>query len=103
MHGEEVAEYYTTTETLSSPDTKLDYFVGDISTARCYAFWVQKDYNNVDISYFQYSPYDLGKTVLGTEFGRENSLIRRRYANPAWRCDRQRAGWDRPASGNHGD
>ena len=69
MHGEEVAEYYTTTETLSSPDTKLDYFVGDISTARCYAFWVEKDYNNVDISYFQYCPYDLGKTVLGTEFG----------------------------------
>ena len=47
MHGEEVAEYYTTTETLSSPDTKLDYFVGDISTARCYAFWVEKDYNTI--------------------------------------------------------
>ena len=55
MHGEEVAEYYTTTETLSSPDTKLDYFVGDISTARCYAFWVEKDYNNVDISYSGYA------------------------------------------------
>lgn len=63
------AYYYTTTETLSSPDAKLDYFVGDITTARCYAFWVEKDYSNIDISYFQYCPYDLGKTVLGTEFG----------------------------------
>lgn len=61
--------YYTTTEPLENPDSKLAYFSGDIATARCYAFWVEKDYNNVDISYFQYCPYDLGKTVLGMEFG----------------------------------
>lgn len=61
--------YYTTTEPMSSSDTKLDFFAGDISTARCYAFWVEKDYNNVDISYFQYCPYNYGKKVMGMEFG----------------------------------
>lgn len=48
---------------------KLPYFTGDLANAPVYAFWVEKEYNNVDLVYFQFSPYDLGKTVLGTEVG----------------------------------
>lgn len=61
--------YYTTTEALTDPESKLDFFAGNISSAKCYSFWVEKDYNNVDISYFQYCPYNYGKKVLGMEFG----------------------------------
>jgi hypothetical protein len=58
-----------TKETLSSPSTKLPYFVGDLANAPNYAFWVEQEYNNVDFVYFQFNPYNLGKTVNGTEVG----------------------------------
>lgn len=58
-----------TNETLSSATSKLAFFSGDQSTARCYAFWTEKTYNNIDISYWQYCPYNYGKVVLGMEFG----------------------------------
>ncbi|RXZ77571.1 DUF946 domain-containing protein [Paenibacillaceae bacterium] len=48
---------------------KLPYFAGDLANAPIYAFWVEKEYQNVDLVYYQFSPYDLGKTVLGTEVG----------------------------------
>ncbi|ANS73507.1 hypothetical protein AWM70_02000 [Paenibacillus yonginensis] len=60
---------FRTKEALNPYNKKLPYFNGDLQNAPIYAFWVEKDYNNVDLVYFQFSPYDLGKTVLGSEFG----------------------------------
>ncbi len=54
---------------LNPYNLKLPYFVGDLANAPIYAFWVEKEYGNVDLVYFQFSAYDLGKTVLGTEVG----------------------------------
>lgn len=58
-----------TKETLSSPTQKLPFFYGNQESARCYAFWTEKDYNNIDLSFWQYCPYNYGKKVVGTEFG----------------------------------
>jgi hypothetical protein len=58
-----------TKEALSSPTTKLPFFSGNQGSARCYAFWTEKDFNNIDLSYWQYCPYNFGKVVVGMEFG----------------------------------
>ncbi|MEK8131010.1 Vps62-related protein [Paenibacillus filicis] len=60
---------YKTVQPLSSPSTKLPFFAGDLANAPVYAFWVEKEYNNIDLVYFQFSPYNLGKVVVGSEFG----------------------------------
>ncbi|WP_162341863.1 Vps62-related protein [Paenibacillus paridis] len=63
-------KYEFKTKTTLDPYTlKLPYFSGDLANAPIYAFWVEKEYNNVDMVYFQFTPYDLGKNVLGTEVG----------------------------------
>lgn len=63
-------KYELKTKTTLDPITlKLPYFTGDLAHAPIYAFWVEKEYNNVDFVYFQFTPYDLGKNVLGTEVG----------------------------------
>ncbi|OBZ16443.1 Vps62-related protein [Bacillus sp. FJAT-26390] len=63
-------KYEIKTKTTLDPYTlKLPYFSGDLANAPIYAFWVEKDYNNVDMVFFQFSPYDLGKTVFGNEVG----------------------------------
>ncbi|MBJ6360153.1 beta/gamma crystallin-related protein [Paenibacillus sp. GCM10012307] len=62
--------YELKTKTALNPyNLKLPYFTGDLANAPIYAFWVEKEYDNVDLVYYQFSPYDLGKTVLGTEVG----------------------------------
>ncbi|MGX1832301.1 Vps62-related protein [Paenibacillus taichungensis] len=66
--GSGLYEFKTKTE-LNPYTLKLPYFTGDLANAPIYAFWVEKEYNNVDLVYFQFSPYDLGKTVFGTEVG----------------------------------
>lgn len=58
-----------TIQPLRSPTSKLEFFQGDQSGAVLYAFWVEKDPGIVDLSYWQYCPYNLGKVVLGSEFG----------------------------------
>jgi hypothetical protein len=58
-----------TRQTLSNPTDKLPFFAGSQASASCYAFWTEKDFNNIDISYWQYCPYNYGKVVLGMEFG----------------------------------
>lgn len=58
-----------TTEPLSSATAKQAFFSGDQENARCYAFWTDKAYNNIDLSYWQYCPYNFGKVVVGQEFG----------------------------------
>lgn len=61
--------WYVTKEQLNDSSSKLPYFHGDLDNAPMYSFWVDKAFSNVDISYFQFSPYNLGKTVVGSEFG----------------------------------
>ncbi|SFL11552.1 protein of unknown function [Paenibacillus sp. 1_12] len=58
-----------TVQTLNPYSLKLPFFAGDLANAPVYSFWVEKEYNNIDLVYFQYSPYNLGKVVLGSEFG----------------------------------
>lgn len=60
---------YTTTTPLGTPTTKLPFFSGNQASAVIYSFWTEKDYQNIDLSYWQYSPYNYGKVVLGQEFG----------------------------------
>lgn len=60
---------FKTKQTLDPLTLKLPYFTGDLANAPIYSFWIDKDYNNVDFVYFQFTPYDLGKNVLGTEVG----------------------------------
>lgn len=60
---------YKTTQTLSPNTAKLAYFAGNFATAKIYSFLVEKEYSNVDLSYFQFNPYNYGKIVLGMEFG----------------------------------
>lgn len=60
---------WKTEEPLDGPEGKLPFFSGNQQSARCYAFWTEKDFNNIDLSYWQYCPYNLGKTVVGSEFG----------------------------------
>ncbi|RXZ78644.1 DUF946 domain-containing protein [Paenibacillaceae bacterium] len=63
-------KYEHKTKTPLDPyNLKLPYFSGDLANAPIYSFWVEKEYQNIDLVYFQFSPYDLGKTVLGTEVG----------------------------------
>ncbi|WP_052350804.1 Vps62-related protein [Paenibacillus gorillae] len=63
-------KYELKTKTELNPyDKKLPYFQGDLANAPIYSFWVEKEYGNVDLVYFQFSAYDLGKTVVGQEFG----------------------------------
>ncbi len=66
---DEGAYCYKITETLSSATSKLSYFYGNLESSRCYSFYVIKDYNNIDLSYWQYCPYNYGKKVMGQEFG----------------------------------
>jgi hypothetical protein len=60
---------YKTVQTMSSPTTKLPYFSGNQGTALIYSFWVEKDFFNIDLSYWMFCPYNYGKVVLGQEFG----------------------------------
>jgi len=63
-------KYELQTKTSLNPyNMRLPYFTGDLANAPIYSFWVEKEYDNVDLVFFQYSSYDLGKTVLGTEVG----------------------------------
>ena len=60
---------YKTVQTLSSPTAKLPYFSGNQASAVAYSFWVEKDFGNIDLSYWQFCPYNFGKVVVGQEFG----------------------------------
>lgn len=54
---------------LDRPDYKNDYLYGNLESAKSYAFATEKDSKYLDLSYFVFTPYNLGKTVLGMEFG----------------------------------
>ena len=60
---------FKTAEEMTSAITKLNYFHGNQSEAKAYSFWTEKDYNNIDLSYWQYTTYDQGKVVVGSQFG----------------------------------
>ena len=60
---------YYTKEALTSSDTKLPFFAGDLNTAKIYSFWSEKTNNYIDLTYWEYAPYNLGKNILGIEFG----------------------------------
>ena len=48
---------------MSSPFEILDIFYGDHESSEAYAFWIEKSGGYVDISYFQYCPFDSGKYI----------------------------------------
>jgi len=58
-----------TKEPLAVPSTKLPYFAGNFASARVYSFAIPKTYNNLDLCYYTFYPYNLGKDVLNTNFG----------------------------------
>jgi hypothetical protein len=58
-----------TLERMRRPSSKLGFFSGCQSNAVAYAFWTEKPGGYIDLSYWQYCPYNLGKKVLGIEFG----------------------------------
>lgn len=48
---------------MSSPFEIIDLFYGDHENSAAYAFWIEKDGGYIDISYFQYCPFDSGKYI----------------------------------------
>ncbi|MBQ2904933.1 MAG: Vps62-related protein [Clostridia bacterium] len=41
----------------------IDLFYGDHENSEAYAFWIEKEGGYIDISYFQYCPFDSGKYI----------------------------------------
>ncbi len=58
-------------EKIDGPFDICETFYGDQESAVAYAFWIDKEYNYIDIVYFIYCPYDSGKYIwlLGTNAG----------------------------------
>ncbi len=56
-------------ESLSSPSDDLDFFSGDLRSAKIYAFWVEKARGIKEITYFIYYPYNRGKEIANTIWG----------------------------------
>lgn len=48
---------------MNSPFEIIDLFYGDQENSKGYAFWIEKKGNYIDISYFQYCPFDSGKYI----------------------------------------
>lgn len=46
-----------------------DFLYGDQQNAKAYAFATEKEFKYLDLAYFYYAPYNLGKTIAGLEFG----------------------------------
>jgi len=53
---------------LDCPTFKNEYLHGDLEKAKAYSFAIEKDEKYLDLSYFVFTPYNLGKTILGIEF-----------------------------------
>ena len=56
-------------EELDSPRFMNTFLHGDLEGAKAYAFAVEKEYKYLDLCYFYYAPFNLGKNVVGMEFG----------------------------------
>ncbi|MBR0413902.1 MAG: Vps62-related protein [Clostridia bacterium] len=54
---------------LNSPRYTSDFFRGDLENAKAYAFAVEKEFKYLDLCYFYYAPFNLGKQIAGMEFG----------------------------------
>ncbi len=50
-------------ESIDGPFDICETFYGDQESAVAYAFWIDKEYNYVDVVYFIYCPYDSGKYI----------------------------------------
>lgn len=46
-------------------DEIIDYFYGDLSTAKVYSYWVDKSGDYVDLVYFVFCPYNESKKIAG--------------------------------------
>lgn len=53
----------STVQKPSSPFEILPVYYGRQADAKGYAFWIEKDGGYVDVSYFQYCPFDSGKYI----------------------------------------
>ena len=56
-------------QALDSPHFMSDFFYGDLEHAKAYAFAIEKEYKYLDLSYYYYAPFNLGKQIAGMEFG----------------------------------
>ena len=54
---------------LNSPRYTSEFFYGDLENAKAYAFAVEKEFKYLDLCYFYYAPFNLGKQIAGMEFG----------------------------------
>ncbi len=50
-------------EKIDGPFDICETFYGDQDSAVAYAFWIDKEYNYIDVVYFIYCPYDSGKYI----------------------------------------
>ena len=76
---EEAGDYFTRSDSewgyfyevkgLDDPDYTDKFLHGNLKTAVCYAFAVEKEYKYLDLSYFVYCPYNYGKRILGLTYG----------------------------------
>lgn len=53
----------STIEQPTSPFSILETYYGEQETAKAYAFWIEKEGGYIDISYFQFCPFDSGKYI----------------------------------------
>lgn len=56
-------------EDVTSSNYMREFLYGDLQNAKAYAFAVEKEFKYLDLVYFFYAPYNLGKTIAGLEFG----------------------------------
>ena len=54
---------------VTSSNYMQDFLYGDLEHAKAYGFATEKEFKYLDLSYFYYAPYNLGKTIAGMEFG----------------------------------
>lgn len=58
------ADGYIFSQTFESKDEVPEYFYGNLKLSKAYSFFIEKD-GCIDLAYFQYYPFNLGKSSLG--------------------------------------
>ena len=61
--------YYYEVPGITDPDFENAFLRGDLSTAKVYAYAVEKEVHYLDLGYFVFCPYNKGKKMVGTYYG----------------------------------